>query len=80
MRRPRRSSAGRKAQCRAGFLGRADRIGSIAVGKNADLVVVKGDPSAHIADIEQVEIVFKDGLGYDPKRLLASVKGHYGEY
>jgi imidazolonepropionase-like amidohydrolase len=62
------------------FLGRQDRIGSIAVGKNADLVVVKGDPATRIADIEQVEIVFKDGIGYDTRKLLDSVKGRYGEY
>jgi imidazolonepropionase-like amidohydrolase len=62
------------------FLGRQDRIGSIAVGKNADLVVMKGDPTARIADIENVEIVFKDGAGYDTSKLLDSVKGRYGEY
>jgi len=62
------------------FLGRQDRIGSIAAGKNADLVVVKGDPAARIADIENVEIVFQDGLGYDSKKLLDSVRGRYGEY
>lgn len=62
------------------FLGRQDRIGSIASGKNADLVVMKGDPAARITDIENVEIVFKDGVGYDTKKLLDSVKGHYGEY
>jgi imidazolonepropionase-like amidohydrolase len=64
----------------ATFLGRQDRIGSIAVGKNADLVVVKGDPAARIADLENVEMVFKDGAGYDPRKLLDSVKGRYGEY
>lgn len=64
----------------ATFLGRAQEIGSIAVGKHADLVVVKGDPAVHIADIEHVELVFKDGVGYDPAKLLASVKGRYGEY
>jgi len=64
----------------AAFLGRQDQIGSLAVGKNADLVVVKGDPATRISDIENVEIVFKDGVGYDTKRLLDSVKGHYGEY
>ncbi len=47
------------------YLGRADSIGTIAVGKNADLVVVKGDPSEKISDIENTEIVFKDGVGYD---------------
>jgi imidazolonepropionase-like amidohydrolase len=62
------------------FLGRQDQIGSIAAGKNADLVVAKGDPATRIADIENVEMVFKDGVGYDTKKLLDSVKGHYGEY
>lgn len=62
------------------FLGRQDQIGSIAVGKNADLVVLKGDPATHIADIENVELVFKDGVGYDAQKLLDSAKGHYGEF
>jgi imidazolonepropionase-like amidohydrolase len=62
------------------YLGRADRIGSIAIGKNADLVVIKGDPALRIADVENVEIVFKDGTGYDPQKLLESVKGRYGAY
>jgi hypothetical protein len=62
------------------YLGRQDRIGSIAVGKNADLVVMKGDPASRIADIENVEIVFKDGVGFDPTKLLDAAKGHYGEY
>ena len=64
----------------ATYLGLADRIGSIAPGKNADLMVVKGDPSRTIADIENVEIVFKDGVGYDSAKLLESVKGRYGQY
>jgi len=64
----------------ATFLGRQEQIGSIAVGKNADLVVIKGDPAAQITDIENVEMVFKDGAGYDSRKLLDSVKGRYGEY
>jgi len=64
----------------ATFLGREDRIGSISVGKNADLVVMKGDPTTQISDIENVEIVFKDGVGYDTQKLLDSAKGHYGEF
>jgi len=64
----------------ATYLGRQDRIGSIAVGKNADLVVVRGNPASRIADIENVEIVFKDGVGFDPAKLLASVKQRYGQY
>jgi imidazolonepropionase-like amidohydrolase len=62
------------------YLGREAQIGSIAVGKKADLVVMKGDPVNRIADIENVAYVFKDGVGYDPDKLLDSVKGHYGEY
>jgi imidazolonepropionase-like amidohydrolase len=64
----------------ATYLGKQDQIGSIAAGKNADLVVIKGDPSTKIGDIEKVEIVFKDGVGYDSQKLLDSVKGRYGEY
>ena len=62
------------------YLGRDKEIGSVAAGKNADLVVMKGDPSAKISDVENVEIVFKDGVGYDAGKLLESVKGRYGEY
>jgi imidazolonepropionase-like amidohydrolase len=62
------------------YLGRDKQIGSIAAGKNADMVVIKGDPSKQISDVENVEIVFKDGVGYDSQKLLDSVKGRYGEY
>ncbi len=64
----------------ATYLGLQSRIGSIAPGKDADLLVVKGDPSRTITDIEHVELVFKDGIGYDPQALLQSVRGRYGEY
>ena len=62
----------------AQFLGELDRIGTIAVGKAADLVVIKGDPSNKIEDIEKVELVFKDGVGYDPTKLADSVRGRVG--
>ncbi len=62
------------------YLGRAASIGSVAPGKNADLIVVKGDPSKNINDIENTELVFKDGVGYDAQKLLDSAKGHYGQY
>jgi enamidase len=62
----------------ATYLGRADRIGTVAAGKRADLVVVRGDPSANIADVENVETVFKGGVGYDSAKLFASVKGRVG--
>jgi imidazolonepropionase-like amidohydrolase len=62
------------------YMGKQESIGSIAVGKNADIVVVKGNPAQKIEDIEQVEIVFKDGVGYDSAKLIESVRGRYGEY
>jgi len=62
----------------ATFLGRADRVGTIAVGKDADLLLIAGDPSARIADLEKVELVFKDGVAYDSAKLLASAKGLVG--
>lgn len=64
----------------ASFLGLADRIGSIAPGKNADLLIVKGNPAANIGDVENVSVVFKDGIGFDSNKLLMSVKGRYGQY
>lgn len=71
--------------CLAAFavveIGAAQRLEAIRIATlNADLVVVQGDPATRIADIENVTIVFKDGIGYDPGKLLVSVRGHYGEY
>ena len=53
-------------------------IGSIAAGKAADLIVIKGDPSTNITDIEKTEIVFKDGVGYDSAKLFEATKGRVG--
>jgi hypothetical protein len=60
------------------YLGRQDRIGTLAAGKQADMVLIKGDPSKHIEDIENVETVFKQGIGYDSKKLIESVRGQVG--
>jgi hypothetical protein len=60
------------------FLARQDRIGSVEAGKQADLVLIKGDPSQKIDDIENVETVFKNGVGFDSKKLIESVRGQVG--
>jgi imidazolonepropionase-like amidohydrolase len=62
----------------ARFLGEDARIGSIAPGKQADLMIVKGNPAARIGDIQNVEIVFKDGVGWDTEKLIQSVQGLVG--
>jgi imidazolonepropionase-like amidohydrolase len=64
----------------ATYLGKADHSGSVQVGKDADLMIVKGDPSKTITDIENVEIVLKNGVAWDSNKLLDSVRGRYGEY
>lgn len=62
----------------AQFLGDQEHVGSLVAGKQADIMLVKGDPSSKIADIENVELVFKDGVGWDSKKLIDSVKGQVG--
>lgn len=62
----------------AEFLGELDKLGTLAVGKFADLVVINGDPAGNIKDIEKVEIVFKDGVGYDSAKLIDSARGQVG--
>jgi enamidase len=62
----------------AKYLGRDRTIGTIAIGKQADLVVVRGDPATKISDVRNVETVFKQGIGYDPAKLIESVKGKVG--
>jgi Amidohydrolase family len=60
------------------YLGRQDRIGTLKAGKGADVVLIKGDPSKNINDIENVETVFKSGVGYDSVKLINSVRGQVG--
>jgi hypothetical protein len=62
----------------ARILGEEQRIGSIAVGKNADLVVVRGDPVRAPAGIYDVVAVFKDGVGFDSVKLRAAARGKVG--
>ena len=63
----------------ATFLDTADTFGTIAAGKAADLVVVRGNPSQKISAVRNVELVLKGGVGYDPVKLRAAVEGAIGE-
>ncbi|MGH7502809.1 MAG: amidohydrolase family protein [Longimicrobiales bacterium] len=62
----------------AKVLGIADRVGTIATGRQADLIVLRGDLTANPADIRNVVHVFRKGVGYDPEKLVASVQGLIG--
>ena len=62
----------------AKYMGKDATIGSVAPGKTADLVVLGANPAENIANIEKVETVFKDGVGYDPAKLIQSVSGLVG--
>lgn len=62
----------------ARYLGREKRIGTLTPGKQADIVVLNGNPAASVADIRKVEIVFREGVGYDPAKLIESVTGRVG--
>jgi len=62
----------------AKVLGIGDRTGSVQAGKQADLVVIRGDPVAKPAEIRQVTLVFREGLGYDSAKLFADAKGLVG--
>ena len=62
----------------ARVLGFADRLGTIAPGKQADLVVLRGDPTRTPSDIRNVETVYRQGIGYDSAKLVAETKGLVG--
>ena len=62
----------------ADVLGVGDSVGRIAVGHAADLIVVSGDPLADVRELAKADLVFKDGVAYDPTKLRAPAKGLVG--
>jgi imidazolonepropionase-like amidohydrolase len=62
------------------YEGRDKLIGTVTAGKQADLVLIGGDPATNVKDLGKVEVVFKQGVGYDPKKLIDSVRGKSGLY
>lgn len=62
----------------ATFLGIDTRTGSIAVARDADLVIIDGNPIADPTALTRMQLVFKRGVGYDSALLFASVKGLVG--
>ncbi len=62
----------------ARVLGEFDRLGSVEIGKVADLVVMQGDLTSDPSVVRNVTIVFKDGVGYDSPKMLDDVTGRVG--
>jgi imidazolonepropionase-like amidohydrolase len=62
----------------AKYLGRDASIGTIAPGKIADLLLLKGDLAKDVNVIEKPELVFKDGVGYDSQAIYESLRGLAG--
>ena len=62
----------------ATYLGRDRNIGTLAVGKRADIVVIDGDPLKDPTAIENMPLVFKNGIGYDTAKIFAAMKGTVG--
>jgi imidazolonepropionase-like amidohydrolase len=62
----------------AKYLERDKQIGSVEIGKKADLVLIDGDLETDIHNIRNTETVFKNGIGFDSKKIFASLKGRVG--
>jgi imidazolonepropionase-like amidohydrolase len=62
----------------ARIVGKDQEIGSIAPGKTADLVVIRGNPVRAPHDIYNVVTVFKAGVGYDSMKLREAARGRVG--
>jgi imidazolonepropionase-like amidohydrolase len=62
------------------YLGKDNEIGTITEGKRADLVLINGDPEKEIKSVRNTEMVFKNGVGFDSKKLFESVNGKVGLY
>jgi enamidase len=62
----------------ARFEGRDKDIGSLSIGKRADIVVIDGDPMKDVTAVEHMPLVFKNGVGYDSAAIFKSMQGQIG--
>jgi enamidase len=62
----------------ARFEGRDKDIGSLAIGKRADIVVIDGDPMKDVTAVQHMPLVFKNGVGYDTAAIFKSMQGQIG--
>ncbi|WP_229238286.1 amidohydrolase family protein [Dyella amyloliquefaciens] len=62
----------------AKYLGRDKDVGTLAVGKRADIAVIDGDPLRDTGAMEHMPLVFKNGVGYDTQKIFAAMQGTVG--
>nr|WP_299172618.1 amidohydrolase family protein [uncultured Allomuricauda sp.] len=62
----------------AKYLEKQTSIGTIEPSKVADLVIIDADISQDISAIRSIETVFKNGIGYDSKKLFKAAEGLVG--
>ena len=62
----------------ATYLNQEDQIGTIAPNKMADLVIMDKNISEDVSAIRSINIVFKNGIGYDSKKLFKAAEGLVG--
>lgn len=62
----------------AQYLEREEKIGSIEIGKRADLVLINGHLDSDIESIRDMQTVFKQGVGYDSQKLIEKTKSVVG--
>jgi enamidase len=62
------------------YLGRDKDVGSVEPGKRADLILVDGDPVADAKDFDNIEYVFKAGVGYRSAAIIDAMKDQVGLY
>jgi hypothetical protein len=55
------------------YTGRLHELGSIAPRKRADLILVRGDPSADVSSLRRISLVMKDGVAYLPAEVYEAV-------
>ncbi|RDI97362.1 amidohydrolase [Dyella solisilvae] len=54
----------------ARYLGRDQEVGTLAIGKRADIALIDGDPTKDTSAIEHMPLVFKNGVGYDTQKIF----------
>ena len=58
----------------AEFLGRTDTMGTVEAGKNADIVLLRSDPTEDVAHLHDIAGVVGAGRYYSPHTLTSTIE------